>query len=324
MIIQFLINFLLTLILLNIYLINIKFNSLIDNNAMGFGSKKKTKTASGIIFSLVLVLNLILLFFNLDELLPNRFYILLLSIIFLSLISFYDDLKSLDPRLRLVSQAIIIYFSLTLINLNYIDLPIKLKIFIFLLLWIYTSNITNFIDGSDGYLTVNAIFFFLGIIIIDIYNPNLFFSYHLALIMLPILTAFIYFNKPPAKLYMGDTGSIIIGYIIGFCILELVSRGELIIAVSLYCYPFIDCTLTLSKKIVSGKSIFARDFDYFFLRPIKRKQNNNYIVLVITIIFNLLNLFNIFLISYFETLYLVVISIILSFVKIFVFTRLAK
>ena len=84
----------------------------------------------------------------------------MLSIFLLTLISFYDDIKPLDPRLRLIAQTIIIYFSLTIVNLQYFNVPLKLMIFLSLVFWIYITNITNFIDGSDGYLTVNSISFF--------------------------------------------------------------------------------------------------------------------------------------------------------------------
>src|SRR6056300_772171 len=123
MLLQIVLNFLLSFYLLNLYSTKSKLNYLYDKNPSGFGSNKKTLTGSGIIFSIVLLINLIFYNFNVNyiEFLPNRF-----SIILLSFISFYDDLKPLDPRIRLIAQTIIIYFSLTLIDLEYFDLPLKL------------------------------------------------------------------------------------------------------------------------------------------------------------------------------------------------------
>ena len=324
MLFQIILNFLTSFFLLNLYLTKFTFNQLYDKNPSGFGSNKKTLTGSGIIFSIVLLINLIFYNFNVNyiEFLPNRFYIFILSIILLSFISFYDDLKPLDPRIRLIAQTIIIYFSLTLIDLEYFDLPLKLMIFISLFFWIYITNITNFIDGSDGYLSVNAISFFLGIIIINQFYPEEFFSNYLAIVLFPVLLSFIYFNKPKAKIYMGDTGSILIGYVMGFCLLEFILSDYWYLAISLYFYPFLDCSLTLIKKIISGRSVFKRDFDYFFLKPIKKKQINNYKVLAISVIYNILNLLTIFAVMYFQIPLLVIISIILSFMKIRVFQYL--
>ena len=324
MLFQIILNFLLSFFLLNLYLTKSNFNYLYDKNQSGFGSNKKTLTGSGIIFSIVLLINLIFYNFNINyiEFLPNRFYIFILSVVLLSFISFYDDIKPLDPRVRLIAQTIIIYFSLTLIDLEYFDLPLKLMIFLSLIFWIYITNITNFIDGSDGYLSVNAISFFLGIIIINQFYPEEFFSNYLAIIFFPILFSFIYFNKPKAKIYMGDTGSILIGYIIGFCLLELILSDYWYLAISLYFYPFLDCTLTLIKKIISGKSVFKRDFDYFFLKPIKKIQKNNYKVLGISIIYNFLNLMVIISVLYFQLPLLIIISIFLSLIKIRIFSSI--
>ncbi len=324
MLIQFLFNFFLATILLYYYLIKINFVNLLDKNLSGYGSKKKTKTAAGIIFSLIVLINFVYYHIsdNYGELLPNRFYVFILSIFLLSLISFFDDIKSLDPRLRLIAQTIITYFSLTLINLEYFNLPLKLLIFLSLFFWIYITNITNFIDGSDGYLAVNAISVFLGLIIINQFTHNIFFSYHIAIILIPILLSFIYFNRPKAKLYMGDTGSILIGYILGFCLLELIFSEYWFIAIALYSYPIFDCTLTLGKKVFSGRNIFNRDFDYFFLIPIKKLQKNNFKVLSVSIIFNLLNLALVTCIMYFENPLLILISIILTLTKLRVFQHL--
>ena len=75
--IQTILNFLLTFFLLQYYLKNIKYNILYYNNPLGLGSNKKTKTGSGIIFSIILISNLLYYFLNQSflEIQPNRFYI---------------------------------------------------------------------------------------------------------------------------------------------------------------------------------------------------------------------------------------------------------
>ena len=118
---------------------------------------------------------------------------------------------------------------------------------------------------------------------------------------------------------MGDTGSILIGYIFGFCLLELISSDYWYLSISLYCYPVIDCSLTIFKKILLGTSVFNRNFSYFFQIPIKMLQKNNYKVLTISIIYNLFNLLVIFLTLYLNNPFLVILSIILSFIKINIF-----
>ena len=324
MILQFLFNFFATLFLLQFYLKNVNHKILFDNNLLGFGSTNKTKTGSGIIFSIILLINYSFYFydFNSYDLLPNRYYIFLISIIFLTTISYLDDLKPVEPRFRLTSQIIVIYFSLSLLNLYYFNLPLKIMIFLYLIFWVYIMNITNFIDGSDGYLSVNAISFLFGILIINYFLPEKYFSYYLAIVLLPILLSFIYFNKPKAKLYMGDTGSILIGYILGFCLLEIISTEYWYLAISLYSYPILDCSFTILKKIYSGKSVFNRNFSYFFQLPIVKSQKNNSKVLGISILYNLLNLVIIYFVLKFNNSLIVGISIILSLLKLNIFTKI--
>jgi UDP-N-acetylmuramyl pentapeptide phosphotransferase/UDP-N-acetylglucosamine-1-phosphate transferase len=162
----------------------------------------------------------------------------------------------------------------------------------------------------------------LGIIIINHFFDKIFFSYNIAIVLLPILLSFIYFNKPKAKLYMGDTGSILIGYIIGFCLLELISSKYWYLSIALYSYPILDCSLTILKKISLGKSVFNRNFSYFFQFPIVKKQTNNYKVLAISIIYNLFNLIIIYSILYLANPYLVILSVILSILKVIIFIKI--
>ena len=302
----------------------IKFKRLIDLNENGYGSKKKTLTGAGIIFLLVLAPFLLYYFFNQNfyNLLPNRFYIFIIGISLISLLSFYDDLKPIHPVYRLIFQFIIVYFSLTLLKIDFLNIPLKILIFLTLLWWIYLINITNFIDGADGFLVINALFFFLGILIFNFFYPGRLFSYYLAVILVPILISFFYFNKPVAKLYMGDTGSIFLGYIIGFCFLEIFFIGSWFFVISLYLYPVIDCSITLIKKVLKGYAPWARLFDYYFLIPIKKKQKNNKKVLVISVIYNIFNLLNIYYMLYLNNLYLFVISVILVFIKIFFYKKI--
>ena len=263
---------------------------LIDKNSSGFGSKSSTITGSGIVFLLILnIFFFIFLYLDFLNFVPNKFWVMFLSINILGAISFYDDFRSTDPRLRLIIQVIVVFFSTSLLNFEQLNFPFKIVIFCTIFLWIYIINITNFIDGCDGFLAVNAFFFFLNIFLINFLLGAEIFSNYLALVIMPLLSAFFLFNYPPARLFMGDTGSIVLGYLVGFSILELVTKNYYSLAILLYAYPIIDCSLTLFKKILKGHSPWDRLFDYFFLIPIKKNQRNNKLVLLSTTIYNVLN-----------------------------------
>jgi UDP-N-acetylmuramyl pentapeptide phosphotransferase/UDP-N-acetylglucosamine-1-phosphate transferase len=304
----------------------IKFKGLIDQNELGYGSKKKTVTGSGIIFILLLFPVLIYYLNNesFSNLLPNKFYVFIIASVLISFLSLYDDFKPIHPLYRLIFQLSIVFFSLTLLKIDFFNLPFKLLIFLTILVWIYIINITNFIDGADGFLTINALAFFIGIVIFEFFTQGKLFSYNLSIVLIPILISFFYFNKPPAKLYMGDAGSILLGYIIGFSFLELIFSGYWFLAISLYMYPFVDCSITLANKILKGQSPWARLFDYYFLVPIKKNQKNNRKVLIISAVCNMFNLSNVFFMLYFNNFLLFLISVIISFINITLYRKFAK
>ena len=148
--------------------------------------------------------------------LPNNIIFTFSALTVLFIISTIDDIKPIDPKIRLFIQLICVYISLTSIELYYLNLPLKISILLCLIVWIYILNITNFTDGSDGFLAINTIFIFINIITLsEIFDFNLF-SKNIALILLPSVIVFLYFNRPNAKIYMGDSGSILIGFINGF------------------------------------------------------------------------------------------------------------
>jgi len=110
----------------------------------------------------------------------------------------------------------------------------------------------------------------------------------LAIIALPVIIVFLSFNKPKAKINMGDTGSIYLGYLFGFIFLDTFIEGYWNLSLSLLIYPIFDCTITIIKKMYNGHYPWERLFDYFFLKPIKYNQNHN-LVFNANLIFNLIN-----------------------------------
>jgi UDP-N-acetylmuramyl pentapeptide phosphotransferase/UDP-N-acetylglucosamine-1-phosphate transferase len=108
--------------------------------------------------------------------------------------------------------------------------------------------------------------------------------------MLPSLFAFtLFFNRPKAKLYLGDTGSIFIGFINGFLFLEISILHNLNLSISLLIYPITDCSIALFKKIIKGKLPWADTSNYSFLQPVIKKNENKKFVFYTNVIFNIMN-----------------------------------
>jgi len=298
-----------------------KFNFYDKNNFFEISSK--ILTGSGIVFYILTFISLIIIYKFTTIQFPNKIWPLVLSISVLVLVSFYDDFKPVNPIIKLGFQLSFIYLSLASINLYALNIPLKIAVFFVVIAWVYTINIINFIDGADGFLTIFCISFFL-ILLIASEKYSLSFLNVISITLLPILISFLFFNKPDAKLYMGDTGSIFLGYIIGYTSIELVVNGYWFIAITLLGYPICDCSLTLIKKVLKGNLPWARMFDYFFLMPIKKNyllKKNVYHIMILSCSVNTIIAFC--QIS-FEIRYLFILSLIVNFFTIWKYYNLGK
>ena len=255
-------------------------------------------------------------------LIPNKYYTLILSAFLLTFISLLDDIKSIDPILRLILQIFTVYISITTLDLNNFDIPAKVLILFSVVIWIYITNITNFLDGSDGYLASIFLFVILNIFLINYVSEIKTFSLYISLIISPAIIIFIFFNMPPAKIYMGVSGSIFLGFLFGFFTLELISMGHFVLAISIISYPLTDCTTTLVKKLFKGYMPWVGLYDYYFLKPVIRNKINHKNVFLISIIFNIFNSINIFMILKTNLNYLLLFSFVLSFVQIYIYSNL--
>ena len=323
----FLIAYILMVLFLKISL-NIK---LLDEPKEFNMHQSSTPTGSGIIFIILYIIfisSIKLLEFNsLIELeYPNRFYLFNIFIVLLSLMSFWDDIKSIHPNIRFFFQIAFVSLSLPLINTDILNnyIPFKLIILITIIYWVYQINCINFIDGLDGFLTTYSIFFFLNSLFYFFQFDNLNFFYPLCMFVLLINIIFMFFNKPPAKIFMGDSGSIFLGYIMGFVSLYFISISRIDISISLVCYPIIDCSLTIINKVLKGKYPWERLFDYNFLKPVKKYNQSHSYVLKYFIIFNILISKNLFLQIVFDFKYGFVLSIIYTLGLILFFNKKIK
>lgn len=264
-----------------------------------YKKEKKLKniiTGTGIVFlPIFLFSNLFFFYFDNNFFTPNRYFFFLLSLSVITIVSFFDDKKSIDPILRLLTQLLCVYVSIASIEIDNFPLPLKANILLGVCIWVYLINITNFIDGSDGFCAINVIFFYFGVLILNYFNIQLF-SFYFACILLPTLFSFIFFNRPNAKIFMGDVGSIFLGFLVGFSFLEIAIKSNILISITIFIYPLMDCSFCLVKKVLKGYMPWKRLGDYFYLKVKKKILNKNrkafsYKILKIIIIQNIFNLF---------------------------------
>ena len=194
-------------------------------------NKKGTPTMGGLVIILITIfLNVTLILFNYKDTNMNVYQIILLIIPFVSfgVIGFIDDYliivkktnDGLKPHIKFLLQLLIsaVCYYLTIQTrgtneINFFGERIDLKFFygIFIILsFTGFTNATNLTDGLDGLLGGTSAIITTGITVLAFINKNYYVMYF-GLSLLTGIFAFLIFNLPKARIFMGDTGSLALG-----------------------------------------------------------------------------------------------------------------
>ncbi len=189
-------------------------------------------------------------------------------------VTFKENERGLSPKVKLLLQASVGFVVVLLLtSFNYVDQTvvdtivfgkIDLGFFYYLfviLILVSTTNATNLTDGLDGLLTSNSIISFIALLIISIdqSNVNLIVSNSMFIV---ILFSFYLYNRNPAKIFMGDVGSLAIGAIIAINAVILKIEILFLFFVLIYLLETISVILQVSyfkytkKKTGKGKRLF--------------------------------------------------------------------
>lgn len=241
--------------------------------------KNKIFNSLGAIFGIFIIIDLFLSNFI-------NFEILIILSILLA-VGLIDDMINLS----VFTKTFFLSFIALLVGLNthlkFSGLPISENFVLLLtvLLFFYFINANNFLDGLDGYLSQYYIFFILSFfnVLFDL-NGTINIKYFLVL-TLPIII-FLYFNLKGLCM-MGDSGSMLLGatiFILNIIILKNHYYTEFLI---INIYLFTEVPLTIIKRLMKGRIVTARDFDYSFLRPVIKNNATHIFVFNKFLIYNI-------------------------------------
>ncbi|MPW27187.1 undecaprenyl/decaprenyl-phosphate alpha-N-acetylglucosaminyl 1-phosphate transferase [Alkalibaculum sp. M08DMB] len=184
-----------------------------------------------------------------------------------------DDIYDLDPKLKLIAQMVaasIIIFSgglyLRSINLPIIGL-VELNYFGYFLtyLWIIgVTNAINLIDGLDGLASGVATITFMTMYILAIIEGDYFVMAY-TLILAGASTGFLAYNFHPAKIFMGDTGAMFLGYIISVLALMGFKNATFIsfvVPILILGVPVFDTAFAIIRRKLRGQSFAQADKEH--------------------------------------------------------------
>jgi UDP-GlcNAc:undecaprenyl-phosphate GlcNAc-1-phosphate transferase len=189
----------------------------------------------------------------------------------------FDDVKGLNARtkfiIQLVAASIVILSGCkidTIINPfgNPIDLGI-LSVPLTVLWLIGVTNAINLLDGLDG-LAAGVSAIVLATFAVLAYQQQDWMTYNLCIAFIGAILGFLYFNYHPASIFMGDTGSLFLGFFIAALAVKGLQRSEgnvaLIVPVIVLSVPIGDTVLAFFRRLNKGQHPFSPDKDHLHHR----------------------------------------------------------
>jgi len=215
----------------------------------------------------IVVAGLIIFHGETNALLP--FAVVFASAFLLALVGVTDDVRPLEPMPRLFLQAIAVVPILA-------SLPPELQVLPFAPWWleqlllfaatIWFINLVNFMDGLDWmtvveFVPVTATLAFFGFMGALPWVATL-----VALALCGAIVGFAPFNRPVARLFLGDVGSLPIGLIVGWMLVLLAGDGHFVAALLLPLYYLADATITLLRRLAKGERVTQAHRTHFYQR----------------------------------------------------------
>lgn len=237
----------------------------------------------------------LLCFFHLDEK-DNQsliHYSVFAGAIAAFLLGFIDDIRPLGARVKLLAQIIIALFAYHAglevkgITIPFTDYYFSLGIFgIFITVgWVVAlMNLINLIDGLDG-LAGGIGLMLMCLLAYFAYKGGVAFSLILSLGMCGAILGFLFHNFPPAKVYMGDSGAYLIGYVIASISLINSEKGTVLAAliapVLALALPISDVAFAIIRRGVKGLPLFRPDRGHIHHRLVANGLSRQRTVLVL-------------------------------------------
>ena len=194
-----------------------------------------------------------------------------------------DDIKPIDNAtykliFQLMAAAVVVFYGhiylhdITILGFN-INFPTPLNYIITILFIVAITNAINLIDGLDGLAGgISSIYFATIAIIAFILNKAGGLDVTLALIMLGATIGFLIYNFPPAKTFMGDSGSLFLGFIIAVISLlgfKGATLTSFIIPILILAIPIFDIVAAIIRRFLKGEPIGKADKNIFIINYLK-------------------------------------------------------
>ena len=309
----------------------VRIKNLMDKPNQRSSHKEKTPTMGGVAFFASLLSSLYFLQVYDSHKLGLS---LVIGLLILFYIGIKDDLVGVSPRTKIIGQMLSFIFvmdsnelSITSLNgfLSFYELPLWISYFLGIFIIISIVNAYNLIDGINGSASMVGIMIF-SIFSYIFYQTEDYYFVLLSISSIGCLSAFLRYNiSKKNSIFMGDTGSLLIGFVIGVCTLRFLNLpierlsmaninyyNKFVLVFIILYIPFVDTMRVFLIRILKHRSPFFADRNHIHHIMIDYMKLSHIQASLLLALFNLL----VFIFFYIANLY---ISTITLFIFLFLF-----
>lgn len=199
-------------------------------------------------------------------------YGIVLSMFVLAALSLMDDLIRVPGPIRLLVQVLSVLVALGVTEAPvFTMLPGWLDKTLVVVIWVWIINLFHFMDGIDGMTPTEMICIGMGLCVLTVIDDT--FPTPLSTYSLVLFSAgwgFLWWNWFPAKIRLGDVGTVPVGFFVGYLLLLAVHAGYAYAAAILPAYYISDATITLIYRASKGKKLWSRHSEYYYRKAVSK------------------------------------------------------
>jgi len=212
--------------------------------------------------------------------------IMTLELAALAIVSWIDDRGGANIWLRLAVQLAAVTAGLATIGIGplaaRLDISPWLLAIPFALGWMWFVNLYNFMDGIDGITGTETASIGVGLVALAVVTLGSVAGQGLmGLALAGAAIGFLLWNWPPARIFLGDVGSVPLGFLIGGLLIEAALAGHWAPALILPLYYLADATITLAARALKGQRPWRAHRSHFYQRAHQAGLSHGHISLVI-------------------------------------------
>jgi UDP-N-acetylmuramyl pentapeptide phosphotransferase/UDP-N-acetylglucosamine-1-phosphate transferase len=200
---------------------------------------------------------------------PGSLWLVFAATILITIVGAVDDIRTIEVAPRLLLQAIAVIIVIASLPPDMRVLPVvpwwfERALLAFACLWFV--NLTNFMDGVDWMTIAEFVPIAVGLALIGMLGVLPLHGTVVALALCGGLIGFAPFNRPVARIFLGDVGSLPIGLLFGWLLLLVAGKGHVAAAILLPLYYLADATLTLLRRIARREPFWQAHRTHFYQR----------------------------------------------------------